>query len=272
MKQKSVLSGRVCTVLTAAPSATTYSPACSHCATRWISAPMRYLRTDAFGSPVGAPQTAPSTAAPVPPTSARSRTRRRTTGSLPSSSRTLAPAPIARSSFSLPTALESAMTLVRERATSHGIALSLRIDQGIEFVDADERKVRQVVLNLLSNAVKFTPDGGRVELSGSRLDGEIRVAVRDTGSAARRRSVSASSRSSSRRARHAVVRAPGLGLALAQRFVELHAGRIWVESEVGKGSTFTFTLPAGPPSARAPWPDGGSNPARGGQGVRPSPG
>jgi len=105
--------------------------------------------------------------------------------------------------------------------------------------------VRQVVLNLLSNAVKFTPDGGRVELSGSRLDGEIRVGVRDTGVGIapeeRERIVEEFQQASSARGREGT----GLGLALAKRFVELHGGRIWVESELGKASTFTFTLPAG---------------------------
>ena len=82
-------------VLTAAPFVTMNSFARSHWATRWVRVPIRYLRLVADGGLVVAPQTAPNTAAPVPPTSARSRTRRRTTGSLPSSGRTLAPTPIA---------------------------------------------------------------------------------------------------------------------------------------------------------------------------------
>jgi len=148
-----------------------------------------------------------------------------------------------RSSFSLPAALDSAMTLVRERAKTHGIALFVSVGEGVDIVDGDERKIRQVVLNLLSNAVKFTPDGGRVELIGSRLNGEISVAIRDTGAGIAReeqdRIFLEFEQASSARGKEGT----GLGLALAKRFVELHGGRIWVESELGKGSTFTFTLP-----------------------------
>ena len=148
-----------------------------------------------------------------------------------------------RSSFSLPAALDSAMTLVRERAKTHGIALFVSVGEGVDIVDGDERKIRQVVLNLLSNAVKFTPDGGRVELIGSRLNGEISVAIRDTGAGIAReeqdRIFVEFEQASSARGKEGT----GLGLALAKRFVELHGGRIWVESELGKGSTFTFTLP-----------------------------
>src|SRR5207245_9815498 len=138
---------------------------------------------------------------------------------------------------------DSPMAQVRARPKPHAIALFVSVGEGVDSVDGDERKIRQVVLNLLSNAVKFTPDGGRVELIGSRANGEISVAVRDTGAGIAReeqdRIFVEFEQASSARGKEGT----GLGLALARRFVELHGGRIWVESELGKGSTFTFTLP-----------------------------
>jgi Histidine kinase-, DNA gyrase B-, and HSP90-like ATPase len=85
------------------------------------------------------------------------------------------------SGFHLPTALDSALTLVRERAGRRGIVLQMNVDEGLGQIHADERKVRQVVLNLLSNAIKFTPEGGRIEVRASPQDGLVEVSVSDTG-------------------------------------------------------------------------------------------
>jgi signal transduction histidine kinase len=160
--------------------------------------------------------------------------------------------------FSLPAALDNALTLVRERATRHGIALTLAVDPRLAEVTADERKVKQVLLNLLSNAVKFTPEGGRIEVRAALVDGTAEIAVSDTGigiSAEHQELIFEEFRqvgSDYARKREGT----GLGLALAKRFVELHGGRIQVKSEPGVGSTFTFTLPVpGVPSEPvAPWP------------------
>jgi signal transduction histidine kinase len=147
--------------------------------------------------------------------------------------------------FSLVEALQNGVTMVRERAARHAIALELRIADGVDLVEADPRKVKQIVFNLLSNAVKFTPDGGRVEVRAAHADGDITVSVRDTGigiapeDCERIFEEFQQARRQSDRSREGT----GLGLALSRRFVELHGGRIWVESEIGRGSTFTFTLP-----------------------------
>src|SRR5207248_7625837 len=85
------------------------------------------------------------------------------------------------SAFDLPAALEGCLTLVRERATRHGIVLELAVEASLGQIVADERKVRQVVLNLLSNAVKFTPEGGRVSVSAAPGDAETEMSVSDTG-------------------------------------------------------------------------------------------
>jgi len=151
----------------------------------------------------------------------------------------LTPAP-----FHLPSALDNAVTLVRERAARHGIALELDLDPHLgEFV-GDERKIKQVLLNLLSNAVKFTPEGGRISLKAGRRDGMVEIAVTDTGVGIAPEDQAAIFEEfrqvgSDERRREGT----GLGLTLAKKFVELHGGRIWVESALGRGSTFTFTLP-----------------------------
>src|SRR6266852_5482034 len=84
-------------------------------------------------------------------------------------------------SFSLTEALENGLTMVRERASRHGVALNLDVDPAIGLVEADERKVKQVIFNLLSNAVKFTGDGGQVDVTASVVEAHVQVAVRDTG-------------------------------------------------------------------------------------------
>ena len=84
--------------------------------------------------------------------------------------------------FHLPAALDNALTLVRERASRHGITLDLAVDPEIGEIVADERKVKQILLNLLSNAVKFTPEGGRVAVTATAADGLVTIAISDTGS------------------------------------------------------------------------------------------
>jgi signal transduction histidine kinase len=147
------------------------------------------------------------------------------------------------SELSLRDALETGLTMHAERATRAGIALGLSLEPDEIRVRADERKLRQVVFNLLSNAVKFTPAGGRVDVSAAVTNGVVEVAVADTGPgiAADEQELIfeefQQARGSGRRD------GTGLGLPLARRFVELHGGRLWVESAVGRGSTFRFTLP-----------------------------
>ncbi len=150
--------------------------------------------------------------------------------------------------FHLPSTLESALTLLRERATRHGVTLGLEVDEHLDDFVADERKVRQVVLNLLSNAVKFTPEGGRVEVRALLEDSFVRISVTDTGAGIapedQAKIFEAFSQVGTDQARKH--EGTGLGLTLTRRFVELHGGEISVESTVGKGSTFAFTLPVRP--------------------------
>ena len=135
--------------------------------------------------------------------------------------------------------------MMRERAAKAGIRLDLETDPEVDLVDGDERRIRQVIFNLLSNAVKFTPTGGSVEVSSELVGPEVQVTVADTGPG-----IAAEDHSrifeefQQTQAGRAEREGTGLGLALSKRLVELHGGRIWLESELGRGSRFVFTLPA----------------------------
>jgi signal transduction histidine kinase len=137
--------------------------------------------------------------------------------------------------------LESGLTMNAERAGQERIALALMLEPDEITVRADERKVRQVVFNLLSNAVKFTPPDGRVDVSARLTDGVVEVAVADTGPgiAPEDQELIFEEFRQARTGHEGT----GLGLPLSRRFIELHGGRLWVESAPGQGTTFRFTLP-----------------------------
>jgi GAF domain-containing protein/anti-sigma regulatory factor (Ser/Thr protein kinase) len=151
--------------------------------------------------------------------------------------------------FDLPAAVDSAVTLVRERANRKGITVRIAVGEQIGMMRGDERKIRQVLLNLLSNAIKFTPEGGRIEVAAVPNDGSVEVSVHDTGvgiAPEDHEAVFEEFRQVGESA--AKQEGTGLGLALARKFIELHGGKIWVTSQVGAGSTFTFTVPLQRPS------------------------
>jgi signal transduction histidine kinase len=148
--------------------------------------------------------------------------------------------------FSLREALERGVVMVRERATQDGVRVALAADPDVDVVEGDERRIRQVIFNLVSNAVKFTPAGGAVDVSAVQMNGEVRVAVTDTGPGIDPEDQERIFEEFQQTEAGVEQReGTGLGLALSKRLVELHGGRIWVESELGKGSKFTFALPAG---------------------------
>jgi signal transduction histidine kinase len=147
--------------------------------------------------------------------------------------------------FDLPLAIDNARTFVRERATKHGINLDVTVDERLGDFVGDERKIKQILLNLLSNAVKFTPEGGRIGINARQADGSVEISVSDTGigiSPEDQTKIFEEFRQVGGDYAHKR-EGTGLGLTLAKKFVELHGGNIWVESEVGKGSTFSFSLP-----------------------------
>ena len=151
-------------------------------------------------------------------------------------------------SFDLSTAIDNATALIKERAMRHQITLLRDGDDAIGEIVADELKVKQILVNLLNNAVKFTPDEGQITIQSRMVDGVIEIAIKDSGIGI---SVEDKNRifESFRQAKEDAAglrkqEGTGLGLSLSKRMVELHGGTMWVESEVGVGSNFFFTLPA----------------------------
>jgi signal transduction histidine kinase len=149
------------------------------------------------------------------------------------------------SRFDVSEALQNGMTLIRERASRHGIALALELSAEIGDCVADQRKFKQIMLNLLSNAVKFTPKGGQICVRARCGNGQVEVAVSDTGVGIAEKDLGIIFEEFRQVGTDHLKKSEGtgLGLALTKKFVELHGGIISVQSEVGKGSTFTFTLP-----------------------------
>ncbi len=150
-----------------------------------------------------------------------------------------------RSTFPLSAAINDVMDKNRGRASRSGIRFSADVDPGIGQVDADRPRIDRVLDNLFSNAIKFTPAGGSVALRARKREGEVEVSITDTGIGIAREDLpiifEAFRQGGNDYARKRD--GTGLGLALAQRFVQLHGGRIGVETQVGRGSMFTFTLP-----------------------------
>ena len=154
-----------------------------------------------------------------------------------------------RMEFQLDTAslhaiLEDVQSTMKPLAAEKSIDLEVEDASGIAPFSMDAARIKQVLLNLVANAIKFTPQDGRVWVRVNSTDGEVLVAVEDTGPG-----ISAEDQEriflEFQQAKMGADKpeGTGLGLALAKKFIETHGGKIWVESEIGKGSKFFFTLP-----------------------------
>ena len=157
------------------------------------------------------------------------------------------------SDVDLASTIDNAIVLVRGRADRQGVALKTSIAADVARCQADERKLKQILLNLLTNAGKFTPSGGTVTLAARRAGALYEFAVRDTGVGIAADDIPKVFEEF-RQVGNDVARkaeGTGLGLSLTRRLVELHGGTIRVDSVPDEGSTFTFTLPSDRESANA---------------------
>lgn len=188
----------------------------------------------------------------------------------------------------LSSVVESCLTMFREKAVKHRINLGADVHDGADYITADERKIKQVVLHLLANALKFTPDGGTVSVRARKVTGGlgsgfdeknpipnsrspvpdaefIEISVSDTGIGIRQEDLSRLFLPFQQLDAVLTKKAEGagLGLYMCKRLVELHGGRIWAESEPGKGSRFAFVIPVHPgeKGAAAAPEDGPEGPA-----------
>jgi signal transduction histidine kinase len=142
--------------------------------------------------------------------------------------------------------LEEAILQLSDLAEERHLALSLNVTPGLPRVEGDRARLKQVVLNLLDNAIKYTPPDGAITVSAHAADGKLVCAVQDSGEGIPPDDLPYifDKLYRARRARGRPVEGSGLGLTLAQQIIRAHGGDITVQSELGHGTTFTFTLPA----------------------------
>ena len=129
------------------------------------------------------------------------------------------------------------------QAERSGITLSVDCPPNLPAVMADAGRLQQVLVNLLHNAVKFTAPGGSISVGAAAQEGFVRFAVTDTGQGIAPEDLPRIFERFYKTDKSRSTSGTGLGLAIARHLVEVHGGRIWVESELDKGSTFTFTIP-----------------------------
>lgn len=145
--------------------------------------------------------------------------------------------------------ITSSLRLLRPLIKQKGLELKVDLDKDLPKIMVDPNRVEDVVINLVSNAIKFTPHGGRISITTQPYPQEmIQIKVTDTGIGIAKENLNRIFLSFEQPAYSLQKEKPegvGLGLAISKEIVEYHGGKIWVESELGKGSTFSFTLPAG---------------------------
>jgi signal transduction histidine kinase/GGDEF domain-containing protein len=144
--------------------------------------------------------------------------------------------------------IDFVLASLKPHADGKSIELNLDVGADLPHVYGDREKIEQILMNLIGNAIKFTPEGGRVTVLAKRFDhagNNVAISVRDSGIGIpeEQRERVFEKFFQGEGSLHRSVSGTGLGLAITKGLVEAHRGEIWVESEVGKGSTFTFTLP-----------------------------
>ncbi|MCL5033922.1 MAG: ATP-binding protein [Bacteroidetes bacterium] len=151
-----------------------------------------------------------------------------------------------RSHFKLPAELTQAVSIVEPMAQEKNISVVTDYKEPIESIYADPQKLRQIVINLLSNAVKFSHADGRINLKVWKKESSVYFCIEDFGMGIKSQDIDRLFKPFEQLAQNPYARkyrGVGLGLALTRRLVELHGGRVWVESQLGRGSKFFFTVP-----------------------------
>lgn len=157
------------------------------------------------------------------------------------------------SEFNLSDIVNNIFSIFKERAENKNIKVTAKIEKGVKDIIADVGKIKQILSCLLSNAIKFTQDGGSVHIhvreaaepQGLSKHDFVEISVEDTGVGIKSEDIPKLFKPFSQleSVYTKTTKGTGLGLAFAKKLVELHGGRIWVESEYGKGSKFIFTIP-----------------------------
>ena len=139
--------------------------------------------------------------------------------------------------------LDEAVNRVRPNAPNHTLSLDLQGD--LPSIHADRDRLTQVASNLLNNAVKYSPTGGRITVKSRADGGQVRIEVRDEGLGIPPEALETIFERYSRVDSQATKDIPGtgLGLPIVRQIVQLHGGKVWAESELGRGSVFHVTLP-----------------------------
>jgi signal transduction histidine kinase len=146
--------------------------------------------------------------------------------------------------YSIKDVVHNVYGAVESLATSKNLGLKVELPKDLPTAHGDERRLTQVLLNLVGNAIKFT-DTGEVAILTSATNGSFTIAVRDTGPGIAEQD-QGKIFEEFQQADSSITKqkgGTGLGLAIAKRIIEMHGGRLWVESKVGQGSTFSFTVP-----------------------------
>ncbi|WP_269850834.1 sensor histidine kinase [Methanosarcina horonobensis] len=147
--------------------------------------------------------------------------------------------------FSISSSVSEVKTLLTPLASKKNIQILNTVDEELATIKADRTKFKQILYNLIDNAIKFTPEGGNVTIDARIAEDEAEITVRDTGIGI--------SEGEARKVFQPFIQldnpelggqaGTGLGLSLVKKFVEMHTGRVWVESKSGEGSKFFFTIP-----------------------------
>jgi len=136
-----------------------------------------------------------------------------------------------------------AAEIVQPAAEGKGIGLQIDIPPRLPLVNLDADMIRRVIINLMDNSVKYTPEGGVVTVSARAAPAEVIVSVRDTGPGIPSDQHTRIFARFARLQRDSSPKGLGLGLTFCKLAIEAHSGKIWVESQMGHGSTFSFKLP-----------------------------